>query len=48
MRISYDDQYLFTCSEDGCLFVFKIADKDEIRGMKKEKATTFADEVKWF
>lgn len=45
MRISYDDQYLFTCSEDGCLFVFKIADKDELRGMKKEKTTVFADEI---
>jgi cilia- and flagella-associated protein 57 len=45
MRISYDDQYLFTTSEDGCLFVFKIADKDEQRGIKKEKVTVFADEI---
>lgn len=45
MRISYDDQYLFTCGEDGCLFVFNIADKDELRGVKKERVSEFADEI---
>ncbi len=45
MRISYDDQYLFTCSDDGCLFIFKIVDKDELRGIKKEKVAVFADEI---
>lgn len=45
MRISYDDQYLFSCSEDGSLFMFKVADKDEQRLNKKEKISTFADEI---
>jgi cilia- and flagella-associated protein 57 len=43
-KIAYDDQYLFSASEDGCIFVFKIADKDE-RSMKKEKIAVVSDEV---
>ncbi|KAK5665187.1 hypothetical protein QVD99_008034 [Batrachochytrium dendrobatidis] len=45
MRVSYDDQFLFSTSEDGCVYMFRIADKDERNGLKKEKAILFADEI---
>ncbi len=44
MRISYDDQFLFSVSMDGSLFAFKLTDK-EGRGLKREKDITFAEEV---
>ena len=43
MRISFDDQYLITVSEDCCLFVYKITDK-EGRG-KRERDIPYAEEV---
>jgi len=43
MRITYDDQYLLTVSDDACLFIHKIADK-EGRG-KREKEVTYAEEI---
>eukprot|EP00795_Rhopilema_esculentum_P004667 gene4667-20951_t len=43
MRITYDDQYLVTVSEDACLFIHKIVDK-EGRG-KREKEVTYAEEI---
>jgi hypothetical protein len=45
MRVSYDDQFLFTTSEDGCLYVFKISDKDS-RSLKRDREIIYADEVK--
>ena len=47
MRISYDDQWLFSVAEDGCLYVFRVSDKEE-RGLRKERVMVFADEVKPF
>lgn len=44
MRISYDDQFLFTVGMDGSLFAFKVTDK-EGRGLKREKDITYAEEV---
>ena len=44
MRISYDDQFLFSVGQDGTLFMFKVTDKDG-RGLKREKDITFAEEV---
>ena len=44
LRISFDDQYLFSASEDGVIYVFKIADKDE-HTLKRDKAPIFSDEV---
>ena len=44
MRISYDDQFLFSVGQDGSLFIFKVTDKDG-RGLKREKDITFAEEV---
>lgn len=43
MRISHDDQYLITVSEDCSLFVYKITDK-EGRG-KRERDIPYAEEV---
>ena len=43
MKISYDDTYLFTVSEDASLYMFKIMDK-EGRGLKS-KDITFAEEI---
>ena len=44
MRMSFDDQYLFTVSEDACLFIFKAVDK-EGRGMKRDKEVGYAEEI---
>ena len=44
MRISYDDQFLFSVGMDGSLFAFKVTDK-EGRGLKREKDITFSEEV---
>ncbi|KAL2912228.1 hypothetical protein HK105_208296 [Polyrhizophydium stewartii] len=45
LRVSYDDSYLFSTAEDGCIYMFRIADKDEQRGLQKLKTTLFADEI---
>ncbi|KAJ3116017.1 Cilia- and flagella-associated protein 57 [Nowakowskiella sp. JEL0407] len=45
MRISYDDSYLFTVSEDGSLISFKISDRED-RGIKRDRTLIFSDEVK--
>lgn len=44
MRISYDDQFLFSVGMDGSLFIFKVIDK-EGRGLKREKDIAFSEEV---
>ncbi|KAI9344641.1 quinon protein alcohol dehydrogenase-like superfamily [Obelidium mucronatum] len=44
LRVSYDDTHLFSTSEDGCVYVFKVADK-EGRGLKREREIVFADEI---
>nr|XP_033772064.1 cilia- and flagella-associated protein 57 isoform X1 [Geotrypetes seraphini]XP_033772065.1 cilia- and flagella-associated protein 57 isoform X1 [Geotrypetes seraphini] len=44
MAVSFDDQYLLTISEDSCMFIWKILDK-EGRGLKKEKDVGYAEEV---
>ncbi|KAJ3219703.1 Cilia- and flagella-associated protein 57 [Dinochytrium kinnereticum] len=44
LRISYDDQFLFSIAEDGCMYVFRISDKDD-RAMKRERSLQFADEI---
>lgn len=43
MKISYDDQYLVSVSEDACLFVHKISDK-EGRG-KRDRDVPYAEEI---
>lgn len=44
MVITFDDQYLLTVSEDGCLLIWKIIDK-EGRGLKKDKEITYSEEI---
>ncbi|KND04574.1 uncharacterized protein SPPG_00295 [Spizellomyces punctatus DAOM BR117] len=44
LRVSYDDQFLFSTSEDGALYVFKISDK-EGRGLKRDREIVYADEI---
>jgi hypothetical protein len=44
LRVSFDDQFLFSTSEDGCLIIYKISDK-EGRINKREKDVIYADEV---
>ena len=45
LRVSFDDQYLFSVAEDGCMYTYKITDKDG-RANKREKDVVFADEVR--
>ena len=44
MRISYDDNYLFSVAADGSLFCFRVTDKDG-RAFRKDKDVGFAEEV---
>jgi hypothetical protein len=44
LRISFDEQFLFSASEDGCLCIFKIVDR-ELKAAKRDKETTYSDEV---
>ncbi|KAI8825817.1 WD40-repeat-containing domain protein [Fimicolochytrium jonesii] len=44
LRVSFDDQFLFSTSEDGALYVFKISDK-EGRGLKRDREIVYADEI---
>lgn len=44
LRISYDDQYLFSTGDDGCLYMFRLTDKED-RAKKGERSNIFADEV---
>ncbi|XP_074077759.1 cilia- and flagella-associated protein 57 [Macrotis lagotis] len=44
MTITFDDQFLLTGSEDGCLITWKVFDKDG-RGVKREREVGFAEEV---
>ncbi|XP_036925516.1 cilia- and flagella-associated protein 57 isoform X2 [Sturnira hondurensis] len=44
MSLTFDDQFLLTVSEDGCLFTWRVFDKDG-RGIKREREVGFAEEV---
>ncbi|KAL0604608.1 Cilia- and flagella-associated protein 57 [Plecturocebus cupreus] len=44
MLLTFDDQFLLTTAEDGCLFTWKVLDKDG-RGIKREREVGFAEEV---
>ena len=44
MRMSFDDQYLFTVGEDASLFIYKATDK-EGRGLKRDKEIVYAEEI---
>ncbi|XP_062921097.1 cilia- and flagella-associated protein 57 [Mobula hypostoma] len=44
MAITYDDQYLLTVSEDSCLMIWKITDK-EGRVLKQDKGLGHSEEI---
>ncbi|KAM6962429.1 cilia- and flagella-associated protein 57-like [Aplochiton taeniatus] len=44
MVITFDDQYLLSVSEDGCLVIWRIIDKDG-RGLKRDKEITYMEEI---
>ncbi|XP_054836556.1 cilia- and flagella-associated protein 57 [Eublepharis macularius] len=44
MSVTFDDQFLLTSAEDGCLIIWKIYDK-EGRGLKRERDVPYSDEV---
>jgi cilia- and flagella-associated protein 57 len=45
IKVSFDEQYLFSAGEDGCVYKFHLTDKEGTLKPKQEKAVTFADEV---
>jgi len=46
IRVTFDDFYLLTCSEDGCLYVFDIRKRDRIVSKRdKESVLHPADEI---
>ncbi|XP_076813301.1 cilia- and flagella-associated protein 57-like [Clavelina lepadiformis] len=44
MKITYDDQYLITVSEDACLMIWRVSDK-EGRGVKHDRDVPYAEEI---
>ncbi|KAJ3192775.1 Cilia- and flagella-associated protein 57 [Irineochytrium annulatum] len=44
LRISYDDQFLFSVSDDGCIYVYRVSDKED-RGIRRDRSTHYADEI---
>ncbi|XP_071773803.2 cilia and flagella associated protein 57 [Centroberyx gerrardi] len=44
MVITFDDQFLLTVSEDGCLLMWKIIDK-EGHGLKSDKQIVYTEEI---
>ena len=44
LSISQDDQYLFSCSEDGSVYVFRVYEKEDLN-IKRDQSLVFADEV---
>lgn len=44
IMLTFDDQFLLTVADDGCLFTWKVFDKDG-RGIKREREVGFAEEV---
>jgi len=46
IRITFDDYFLFSCSEDGCLFIFDVRKKDRVVSKRdKENVLPPADEI---
>jgi len=44
MKMTYDDQYLITISEDSCIIIWKVQDR-EGRNMKRDKEMSYAEEI---
>lgn len=44
MMVTFDEQFLLTVSEDGCLLMWKLLDKDG-RGLKVTRQMVHAEEI---
>ena len=44
LKTSFDDQFLFTCGEDGCVWIYRLVDKDG-HVARRDKDWTFSDEI---
>ncbi|KAL2916411.1 hypothetical protein HK105_204167 [Polyrhizophydium stewartii] len=44
LRTSFDDQFLFSCGDDGCVWVYRIQEKDG-RAVRRDKDWTYSDEI---
>lgn len=44
MKVTYDDQFLVTVSDDACLMIWRISDK-EGRGVKHDREVPYAEEI---
>lgn len=44
MTVTFDEQFLLTVSEDGCLLMWKLVDKDG-RGLKMTRQLVHAEEI---
>jgi len=46
IRITFDDAHLFTCADDGCLYIYDVRKKDRLSSKReKENALPPADEI---
>jgi len=46
LRLTFDDQFLFTTGEDGCLYIFDVRKKERTGGKRdKDAVLVFADEI---
>ncbi|KAJ3363138.1 Cilia- and flagella-associated protein 57 [Allomyces javanicus] len=45
LRVSFDDQYLFSAAEDGSVFVWKISDKERSGVPRRDRDLVYADEI---
>ena len=46
MRLTFDDQYLVTVSEDSCVMIWKVQDKERGgMGRTKDKEVGYAEEI---
>ena len=44
MKMTYDDQYLITISEDSCVMIWKVQDR-EGRNLKRDKEISHSEEI---
>jgi len=44
MKMTYDDQYLITISEDSCVMIWKVQDR-EGRNLKRDKEILYSEEI---
>jgi hypothetical protein len=45
MRISHDNQHLFTASKDGTLIIHRISDRDPRGGGMRQEMANYSEEI---